>query len=194
MSKKYQIIYADPPWQFKNYSDKWHEESKESRWVAKHYNIQTTADICSLDIKSITDKNAVLLLWVTFPRLEDAFLVIKSWGFKYKTCAFNWIKRNKKADSLFWGMGYYTRSNSELCLLATRGKTLKRLSRSVHQILEDRVTEHSRKPDEARKRIIELFGGLPRIELFARERTEGWDVWGNEVKSDIDLIGDQSNG
>ena len=185
--KKYQIIYADPPWQFKNYSDKWNKEAKKSRWVAKHYNIQTTKDICDLNIKSICDKDCVLLLWVTFPRLQDAFKVIKEWGFTYKTNAFTWVKRNKVSESWFWGMGYYTRANSEICLLATKGKPLKRVSRSVHQVIDDRVMAHSKKPDTARNRIVELFGDLPRIEIFAREKTEGWDVWGNEVESDIDL-------
>ena len=103
----------------------------------------------------------------------------------YKTIGFTWVKKNKKSDSLFWGMGYYTRANTELCLLATKGKPLRRVSRSVHQVVESPVREHSRKPDEVRGRIIRLFGNLPRIELFARQKTEGWDVWGNEVQSDL---------
>lgn len=185
--KKYQIIYADPPWRFKNYSDKWHKDHKESRWVAKHYKIQTTKDICDIPIKDISDKNCILFIWATFPRLPDCLEVIQSWGFVYKTIAFNWIKKNKKANSLFWGMGFWTRSNSEVCLLATKGNP-KRLSKSIHQVIESKIEEHSKKPDEARKRIVELMGNLPRIELFARQKTEGWDVWGDEVDSDIELI------
>ena len=91
------------------------------------------------------------------------------------------LRENKKADSLFWGNGYYTRSNAEICLLATKGKPLARLSRSVHSVILSRVQEHSKKPDEARERITKLFGDLPRIELFARQYADGWDCWGNEV-------------
>ena len=179
--KKYQIIYADPPWKFKNYNDKWHKDNKEGRWVARHYTIQTTEDICNLPVKEISDKNSVLLMWATFPKLQDAFKVIEEWGFTYKTCAFNWVKKNKVSDSWFWGMGYYTRSNSELCLLATKGNSLTRVSKSVHQICDARIEKHSKKPDEIRERIVELFGEVSRIELFARQKTDGWDVWGNEV-------------
>jgi N6-adenosine-specific RNA methylase IME4 len=145
------------------------------------------AAIQSLPIQSICAENCVLFLWVTPPCLEEGMELIERWGFKYKTIGFNWVKKNKKADSLFWGMGYYTRANTELCLLATKGKPLKRLSKSVHQVLEDRVMRHSEKPNSARERIVKLFGDLPRIELFARQKTEGWDVWGNEVESDIEI-------
>lgn len=92
-----------------------------------------------------------------------------------------WVKKNKKSDSNFWGCGYYTRSNVEICLLAIKGKILERKSHSVHQIIESKVEEHSKKPDIVRDKIIELFGDLPRIELFARQTAEGWDCWGDEV-------------
>lgn len=84
-------------------------------------------------------------------------------------------------------MGYYTRANNEICLLATKGKPLKRINRNVEQIILSPIREHSRKPDEVRQRIVNLFGDLPRVELFARNTTEGWDVWGNEVQSTINL-------
>lgn len=119
--------------------------------------------------------------------MEEAFKVIRAWGFEYKTVAFAWAKQNKKADSLFWGMGYWTRANVELCLLATKGH-LKRVSSKVHQVIMSHIEEHSKKPAETRDRIVELMGDLPRIELFARQKTSGWDVWGNEVESDITLI------
>jgi len=112
--------------------------------------------------------------------LQEGLDTIKSWNFKYKTCAFSWVKKNKKSDSLFWGLGYYTRSNNEICLLATKGKP-KRISSSVHQVVLDKIREHSRKPDCVRDRIVQLCGDLPRIELFARQRVDGWDCWGNEV-------------
>ena len=112
--------------------------------------------------------------------------VLEHWGFKYKTVAFVWIKKNKKNPSLFWGMGFWTRANAEICILATKGNP-KRISARVHQVIISPIEEHSKKPNEARKRIEELIGDLPRIELFARQKADGWDVWGNEVESDIDL-------
>lgn len=94
---------------------------------------------------------------------------MEAWGFVYKTVAFVWIKKNKKADSLFWGMGYWTRANAELCMLATAGQP-KRRSASVHQVILSPIEEHSKKPDVVRERIVELLGDLPRVELFARQK------------------------
>ena len=111
---------------------------------------------------------------------------MEAWGFTFKTVAFVWVKQNRKSDPLFWGMGYWTRANAELCLLATRGHP-KRAAKDVHQVIISHVEKHSRKPDEMRKRIERLMGDQPRIELFAREKSSGWDVWGNEVDSDIEL-------
>jgi N6-adenosine-specific RNA methylase IME4 len=136
----------------------------------------------------IADKDSVLFLWATFPNLPEAMRVIKAWGYTYKTVAFVWIKKNKKADSLFLGMGFWTRSNAEVCLLATNGN-LQRISAKVRQVIIAPVSAHSQKPEEARERIVELMGDLPRIELFARQRSQGWHVWGNEVECDIELSG-----
>ena len=174
-NKKYSIIYADPPWNFKNWSKKGEEKNAK-----RHYVCMTIDDIKKLAVATISAKDCVLFLWVTYPLLQDGLTAIKEWGFKYKTCAFSWIKRNKKADSFFWGLGYWTRANNEICLLATKGNP-KRVSRSVHQIIYEPITAHSQKPDCTRSRIVELCGDLPRIELFARQKHEGWDVWGNEV-------------
>ena len=176
-NKKYQIILADPPWSYKV----WSKETGSGRSAESHYHTMSLEDIQSLPIQSITDDNAVLFLWVIAPCLLEGIELIKKWGFTFKTIGFTWIKKNKVADSLFWGMGYYTRANAELCLLATKGKILKRVSRSVHQVVYTPIQRHSQKPDEVRKRIVELFGNLPRIELFARERVSGWDAIGNEV-------------
>ena len=172
--KKYNIIYADPAWTFTFWSD------KASRKVSNHYDLMKAEDIYNLPVNDIADDNCILFIWVTYPNLLEGLETIKRWGFKYKTCGFSWIKKNKKTDSLFWGMGYYTRSNNEICLIGTKGKP-KRISSSVHQVVLDKIREHSRKPDVIRDRIVELMGDLPRIELFARQRTEGWDCWGNEV-------------
>lgn len=184
--KKYQIVYADPPW---SYQDKGCNGNCEN-----HYKTMNIKDICSLPINKISDKDSVLFLWTTYPMLKEALMVIDSWGFKYKSIAFQWVKTNKsqgKQDMFikqkyFYGLGRWTRGNTEPCLIAVKGKP-KRISASVHQIIESPVSKHSKKPEETKDKIIKLVGDLPRIELFARTKTEGWDVWGNEVESDIDL-------
>ena len=137
-------------------------------------------DIYNLPVGNISDKDCVLFLWVTYPLLKEGIKTIEEWGFTYKTCGFSWIKKNKKSDSLFWGLGYWTRANNEICLLATKGKP-KRVSKSVHQVVMSKIQRHSQKPDIVKDRIVELCGDVPRIELFARQETEGWDVWGNEI-------------
>lgn len=181
--KQYNIIYADPPWSYRVWSDKGTGRSAE-----KHYPTMTLSQIAKLPVEKIAAKNAILFLWVTFPSLQEAFSIISAWGFTYKTVAFVWVKQNKKTPTLFWGMGYWTRSNVELCLLATKGQP-KRISANVHQVILAPVMEHSRKPAEVRDRIIALVGDLPRVELFARQVTPGWDVWGNEVPCSAEMPG-----
>lgn len=181
--KKYNIIYADPPWKYNARNNKY---TKFGGGAMGHYSTMSTKDICQLPIKEISDDNCALFLWTTFPRLQDGLLVMKEWGFDYKTVAFNWVKTNKKNDKPFFGVGYYTKSNSEVCLLGIKGK-MKPISNKVSSIIISPKEEHSKKPNETREGIVKLFGDLPRIELFARQKTEGWDVWGNEVANDIDL-------
>lgn len=175
--KKYKIIYADPPWRY----EVWNRDTGLGRSAEAHYPTMTREELFNLPVNEISDKDCVLFMWVTAPCLLQGLELLKAWGFTYKTIGFSWIKKNKKSDSLFWGMGYYTRANCELCILATKGKPLPRISRKVHQVIHTPVEEHSKKPDEARKRIVELFGDLPRIELFARQTTDGWDCFGNEI-------------
>lgn len=181
--QKYKIIYADPPWQYKVYSKKGLGRSAES-----HYPTMSLEDIQALPVGELADSDCVLFMWTTIPLLKDCFTVMKAWGFEYKTIAFVWIKLNRKSDSLFWGMGHWTRANAELCMLATKGHP-KRKSAGVHQVIISHIEEHSKKPDEARERIVQLVGDLPRVELFARQKTGGWDVWGNEVDCDIQIDG-----
>jgi len=169
--KKYNIIYADPAWQY------WSGGNKNQ---SLHYPTMSIEDICALPVKNIADNNCVLFLWVTYPILQDAFKVIEAWGFKYSTAAFVWVKKNKNQDTPFVGLGTWTRSNSELCLLATKG-TVTRLDAGISQIVESPIEEHSKKPAIIRDLITQLVGKLPRIELFCREPAEGWDVWGNEA-------------
>jgi len=188
--KKYNIIYADPPWRYNCFSN-----TGKGRTAASHYNVMRLVDIMELPVKDIAADDCILFMWTTYPLLPEALKVIKDWGFDYKTVAFTWVKKNKKADSWFWGMGSWTRANAEVCLLATKGFP-KRLSAGVHSVLDSRIREHSRKPDEARERIVDLMGDLPRIELFAREPTDGWDVWGNETEKfeDTTLNLNKTNG
>ena len=173
-NKKYGVIYADPPWSFKTYSEKGKDRSPE-----KHYPVLSIADIIRLPVDRIAKDNAVLLMWVIDPLLDQAFKVIDAWGFKYKTVGFTWAKSNKTKPGFFTGLGYWTRGNPEMCLLATKGKP-KRLSKSVPQLVIDQRREHSKKPDIMYKHIENLLEG-PYIELFARQKVSGWDAWGNEV-------------
>ena len=171
---KYNIIYSDPPW---TYNDK---ISHSGGGAESHYQTMDIESIKNLPINGIADNDCILFLWVTFPLLKEGLDVIEAWGFKYKTIGFNWIKKNKKADSFFFGLGHYTRANSEICLIGTKGKP-KRLSASVSSLVVDPIRKHSQKPDQVRDNIVKLMGDLPRVELFAREAHEGWDCIGNEV-------------
>lgn len=177
--KKYNVIYCDPPWAYRVWSQKGNGRSAES-----HYSTMSLEDIKALPVGGLAEKNCALFMWITFPLLNEAFNVLDAWGFTYKSVAFVWVKQNKKTPSLFWGMGYWTRANAELCIVATKGSP-KRQSRRVHQVILSPIEEHSKKPDEARNRIVELMGDVPRIELFARQKTPGWDVWGNEAPDSV---------
>jgi N6-adenosine-specific RNA methylase IME4 len=173
-NKKYGVIYADPPWYFKSYSEK-----GEGRNPNQHYDCMNLDDIKKMKVGDIADDNSVLLMWVIDPMLDKAFEVIDAWGFKYKTVGFTWAKTNKNTLGFFTGLGYWTRANPEMCLLATKGKP-KRKSKSVPQLIVSERRRHSEKP-LIHNRIEELLDG-PYIELFARKETRpGWDFWGNEV-------------
>ncbi|MDN3707263.1 MT-A70 family methyltransferase [Myroides ceti] len=190
--KTYDVIYADPPWHFKVWSKKGAGRSAES-----HYPTQSPEFLKEMNIQAIAKPDCVLLMWTTFPCLEQALELGKAWGFTYKTVAFTWIKTNKNNDRIFTGMGYYTRANAEIVLLFTKGKPLVRHAKDVPQVLVSPRSRHSEKPDEIRKRIVRLFGEVDRVELFARQSPaednnntfEGWDVFGNEVDNSIEIPG-----
>ena len=143
-------------------------------------------ELCALPVESLAAKDCLLFLWATFPMLPEALRLIKAWGFSFKTVAFVWLKQNRKSPTWFYGLGRWTRGNAEICLLAKRGNP-KCHSASVHQFIISPIEQHSKKPDEARNKILALMGNLPRVELFARQKTPGWDAWGNEIASDITL-------
>lgn len=167
VNKKYNVIYADPPWKY-------------ATDVSKHYNVVSFSDINNFPINKIASDNCALFLWSIYPILPECIETLKKWGFRYVTVAFTWVKTNKNNGKPFFGMGNWTRANAEVCLLGLKGN-LKRKSNKVAQVVMSPLREHSRKPDEIRDKIVELVGDLPRIELFARQKTKGWDVWGNET-------------
>ncbi|MCX8580117.1 DNA methyltransferase [Gilliamella sp. B3482] len=202
--KKYNLIYADPPWQYSNQS---------TRAATKnHYPTMTFQELKSLNIKSIADNNSILIMWYTSAFARQADALASHWGFEVKTMKlFTWVKLNKNYhqnitkqlkqhgcmnsedvfnlinDQLRFGLGNYTRANSEDCLIAVRGKGIQRINKSVSQIILAPIGAHSAKPQEARDRIVQLYGNVPRVELFARQNVNGWDAWGNECINDIEL-------
>ena len=147
--KKYSIIYADPPWAYRTYSKKGQGRSAES-----HYPTMCIEDIKSLPVGELAAKDCALFLWITFPCLCEALEVLTAWGFSYKTVAFVWVKQNRRNDDLFTGMGYWTRANAEICILATKGHP-KRVDAGVRQVILSHIEEHSK---SRMKRGSALFG------------------------------------
>ncbi len=173
--EKYEIIYADPPW---SYNDKM---AGHSFSLDHEYETQSKQWISKLPVRNISADTCCLFLWVTSPLLDEGIQVLQDWGFKYVTVAFCWSKYTKNGK-LVSNLGRWTMGNVELCLLGVKGKHNKwRQDNSIKQLVQAERTKHSKKPDEVRNRIVQLLGDRPRIELFAREKTEGWEVWGNEV-------------
>jgi N6-adenosine-specific RNA methylase IME4 len=180
--RRYHTILADPAWKFET----WGGETGMNRSVDNHYRTMSLDEIYALKVNEIAADDSVLLLWATWPLLQAALRAIDAWKFVYKTDAFLWVKVKSTAemavlskDDLHVGMGYWTRANTEYCLLATRGHP-QRLNADVPQVIIAPVREHSRKPDEVYERIERLLPG-PYVELFARQQRPGWDAWGNEV-------------
>ena len=205
VEEKFKIILADPPWKFKTYSvpkdgKRFRPDCQVWRNADIHYSTMTLDQIKQLPVGELAEKDSVLFLWTTFPYLQKSFGVVDAWGFKFKTVGFVWIKLNKRGgcdrlsqeseirlSDLFMGGGYYTRSNAEICLLCSKGRGVQRVDRSVRQVVLSRRRAHSQKPDEVRERIVQLFGDLSRVELFAREKAEGWLAWGKDVENDIEF-------
>ena len=195
----FNVIAADPPWPFSMWSEK-----GGAKGAIQHYETMSIEDIQALPVIDHASDNCALLLWSTWPNLEDCIATGKAWGFEYKTLGFIWIKRTSTGKHWFTGLGYYTRSNTEPCLLFTRGK-VPRLSKSVHQIIDTfneplslfdedfleqtlvaRVGRHSAKPPLFYEKVEKLFAG-PYMELFSRTPRTGWTVVGNEVNDGRDV-------
>ena len=175
-AKKYGAILLDPPWSFKTYSGK---KTTPHRCMIDHYSVMDRQALADLPILAYAEKDCAIFMWVVDSHLDEAIGLFDRWGFRFKTIAFVWSKRSVNNKPMI-GMGYWTRKQTEICLLATRGKP-KRKSKGVRQLIEAQRREHSRKPDEIYGRIEALVDG-PYLEMFARQPWPGWDRWGNETE------------
>ena len=175
--RKYGVIYADPPWAFHNWSAK-----GTGRNAVSHYDCPDYESLAALPVADLAANDCALFLWAVDPLLPKALDLIRAWGFEYKTVAFYWVKLNRAAKhdaDYFTGLGYWTRANPEQCLLATRGKPIRR-AKDVRRLVVEKRREHSRKPDCVRDRIERLVSG-PYLEMFARETKPGWYSWGEQA-------------
>ncbi len=173
----FDIIYADPPWDYKGQLQHAGEGSKDTGGAIRHYRTVPLGELKQLKVDEIAAENCLLFLWSTNPHLDQAIDLGKAWGFKWATVAFVWDKKRVNP-------GFYTMSQCELCLAFKRGKIPgPRGARNVRQLVSARRAVHSRKPEEVRRRIEDMFPSLRKIELFARgEKAKGWTLWGNETR------------
>jgi N6-adenosine-specific RNA methylase IME4 len=210
MDNKYQVIYADPPWQ---YNARNNEGTRFGLGTYGHYNNMTIEQLSAMKIKEITDKSCMLFMWVVFPKIKLGFKLMESWGFEYVGLGFSWVKLNKKDLNPFFGIGYYAKSNMEVCLigdknnmgsdlewisidhdqsveyclLGRKGDAIKPATNYVSSLVISPKEGHSKKPDEVRKRIQLLYPEERKLELFARQNYIGWDSYGNQVERSIVL-------
>ena len=183
---KYQIVYADPAWDFKG-GGIYQDNGRKDRSISSQYKLTKTNDMAKLPIKDITDTDAFLFMWCTDSHLKQGIELMEAWGFRYSTIAFVWVKQYA-SGALCSNVGRWTMKNCEIVLLGLKGTPLKyKKAKNIKQLVMAERTGHSVKTDEVRNRIIQLCGDLPRIELFARIKTDGWDVFGNEVKGSVNL-------
>jgi len=179
---KYNIIYADPPWRTKSFKE------RKDGFLSRNLPYPQMADdnIKKLKVSEIAAENCMLFLWCIDSRVPIVCEIMESWGFSFKCVGFVWAKKAKTTSGFNGGFSSYTKRDCEFCFIGARGGYFNN-SRGVNQIILEPKRAHSQKPDIIRKRIVELCGDLPRVELFARERAEGWHTWGNEIESDIEL-------
>ena len=202
-NKKYQVIYADPPWHYNNSSFVLlkGEEGKGGHWQGKKkdnkgtnndkeklYPTLSIDELKALPIKEIADKDCALFMWTTDTHLPHTFEILKAWGFKYSCIAFVWEKQTNKGNPVNM-LAPWTLKSYEICLLATRGTMGKyRKDKTIRQMVKSERIRHSQKPQQVADRIVSMFPDCPRIELFARDAKPGWDVWGNEIENTIEII------
>jgi N6-adenosine-specific RNA methylase IME4 len=178
-NKTYNVIYADPCWQYSSKS--YQDGNRTMKSLNSYYETMTTKEIAKLPIQSISKDNCVCFMWVTDSHLVDGLEVMKEWGFTYKTIAFTWVKQTKNGNTCY-NFSPYTLKSTELCIVGIKGRlrNIKAINNVKGLVFAER-TKHSKKPSKIRDLISEWCGNKPRIELFARERVDGWDSWGNEV-------------
>ena len=184
---KYGVIYADPPWAYRT----WTDYRPSQRLAQQHYDVMQAGQIGKMPVADLAARDCALFMWATMPLLPEALQLMSDWGFEYKTNAFTWVKTYPNGG-LFVGMGYWTRSNPEICLLGVRGKP-KRLQKGVEEVIFEQVGRHSSKPETAAHRIEQLVSG-PYLEMFARRPRRGWDVFGNQVEHDIITLAEAGDG
>lgn len=181
--KKFSVIYADPPWKYRD------KANAGKRGAEFKYPCLTLSELVHFQVDGccvydIAADNSACFMWTTGPMMPDAIRLLEYWGFVYKNVAFTWVKTTKTGKEWHMGMGYYTRSNPEYVLLGIRGRMAdKRICKSVHSVVKEPIGRHSAKPAKVRNRIVELFGDIPRIELFARQQVKGWESHGLELKA-----------
>lgn len=181
MNNKYSVIYCDPPWDYKGQKQHNGKGGKDTGGAIKHYNTVTLKDLKGLNVHTICEDDCLMFMWTSSPHLDQAIDLMQAWGFKYATIAFVWDKQKVNP-------GFYTMSQCEICLVGKKGKIPQpRGARNVRQFISEMRGKHSEKPTAIRDRITEMFPTQKKIELFARNKTEGWDFWGNEVDCDVDL-------
>ncbi len=181
MTQRYAVLYADPPWDYQGQTQHGGKGIADTGGAVRHYPTLTLADLKRLDVPNVTADDALLFLWSSSPHLDQAIDLLKAWGFQWATVGFVWDKQRVNP-------GFYTMSQCELCLVGKRGRIPKpRGARNVRQLVSALRGEHSEKPAEVRSRIDAMFPTQPKLELFARNTTPGWHVWGNEVESDVQL-------
>jgi len=173
--KKYKVILADPPWSFKN------DKGSLSGLAADQYSVMSIKDIAALPVREVCQDDAALFMWISAPLMVEGkhLPIFEAWGFRPVTLPFVWVKSFGNGNP-YMGLGYYTRSGTEPCLLGIRGSCpRKKDATSVRQVINAPRTRHSAKPPETYERIESLYDG-PYLELFARNRREGWASWGND--------------
>ena len=181
MNNKYSVIYCDPPWDYKGQKQHSGKGGKDTGGAIKHYNTVTLKDLKGLNVHTICEDDCLVFMWTSSPHLDQAIDLMQAWGFKYATIAFVWDKQKVNP-------GFYTMSQCEICLVGKKGKIPQpRGARNVRQFISEMRGKHSEKPTAVRDRITEMFPTQKKIELFARNKTDGWDFWGNEVDCDVDL-------
>lgn len=185
--KLYQIIYCDPPWDYKGQTQHTGRGGIKSGGAISHYPTMTVSEMKKLNVKDIADPEGCLLfMWTSSPHLDQAIDLMKAWGFDYATIGFIWDKQRLNP-------GYYTLSQCEICIIGKLNRIpTPRGARNIQQLVSIKRTRHSQKPGEVRERIVQMFPKQNKLEMFARRKATGWDSWGNEVKSQIKLIKKQA--